>query len=37
MLVVMEDRDIAALFQFFLDLKAAGGRNILKIDPAEAA
>ena len=36
-LVVVEDGDIALLFQLPLDLKAPGGGNILQIDAAEAA
>ena len=37
MLVVVEDRDVAALLELFLDLKAPGGGDIFEIDPAEAA
>ena len=37
MLIIMEDRDIAALFQLLLDLKAAGCADILQIYAAEAA
>ena len=37
MLVVVENRDIADLFQFLLDLEAAGSRDIFQIDAAKAA
>ena len=36
MLVIMENRNIADLFQSALNFKASGGRNILQIDAAEA-
>ena len=35
-LVVMKDRDIKLLLEALFDLKAAGSRDILEIDPAEA-
>ena len=35
MLVVVENRNIAALFQLLLDLKAAGRGNILQVDTAK--
>ena len=37
MLIVVEDRDIALFLELSLDLKAAGRRDILQIDAAEAA
>ena len=37
MLVVMENGDVAARFQLLLDLEAAGGGDVLQIDPAEGA
>ena len=36
-LIVVEDRNIAALFQLLLDLKAAGRSNILQVDTAKGA
>jgi len=35
MLVVMENRDIAALLELLLNLEAAGGGDILQVDAAE--
>ena len=35
MLVVVENRNIAAFFQLLLNLKAAGRGNILQVDPAK--
>ena len=35
MLIVMEDRNVAAFFQFLFDLKASWRGNILKVDSTE--
>ncbi len=37
MLIIMEDRDIAALFELLLDLEAARSTDVLKIYAAKAA
>ena len=37
MLIVMEDRDIAFLFELLLNLKAARGCYVFQIDPAKAS
>ena len=36
MLVIMEYRDITALFQLFLDLETSRSRNVLQVDAAKA-
>ena len=37
MLIIVEDRDIAALLEAAFDFETAGGRNILQVYAAETA